>query len=180
MLTAANIVKRKNEHLIKSEITGNTPLKILLTDCKESRKPETGGCPNGLKCGAKVGGKTALERLADFRLDLCNGNRGKNLTRKLRETFHLENGAPKLSFIFGGVLVCKSFYRECTGFRKNHFNAAVLRALEMEESTPVVMPTTPLNQNDLKTLGCLDHCFSRRSIKRDPSKVCNIVDNVQI
>lgn len=77
----------------------------------------------------------------------------------------------KVSFIFGGVQVCKAFYRECTGFSKNLFHSCVWRALNGDQSKPVVQPVQTLNQSEKTALGCLDFCFGRRLIKRDPSKV---------
>ena len=163
---------RRSEALIKKELVlADLPSYLLQHDCRESRAP-CGGCPNALKCRNEfVALSDVIKR---FRTTLCAGNekRKKQLFCLLTAGCH-ENGdgEKEITFTIAGKSVCKSFYRDATGFRRQLFDECVLEVLGLV-TKPLgrrVQRQLPLETRS-RVVAILDLIFTELSVKQDPTR----------
>ena len=167
---------RRSEGRIKSDLQDAAALEatLLSRDCVPSRSPIS-GCANQLKCRNKFTGISDV--ILNFRRELCDGNRRDNLIDRLQNMCHeLEGGERVVGFTIEGISVCKTFYRQATGYKRQYFDFLLHCVLNNESPTSrrALAPgeERPLRGRDkaFKVVAILDLIFSQRLIKLDPSR----------
>jgi hypothetical protein len=163
---------RRCEALIKNQLLySELPAALLQKDCVVSRAP-CAGCPNALKC------RNQFLALADviktFRAMLCEPG-----TRRKRRLCYLlkhscqdgRDGEKDINFTIAGKPVCKTFYREATGFRRQLFDECVIEVLGLSEGAVKRRVQRPIHlETKSKVLAILDLIFGELSVKQDPTR----------
>ena len=163
---------RRCEGLIRNQLLfSELPAALLQRDCVVTRGT-CAGCPNDLKC------RNQFLALADvikkFRAMLCEpGTR-----RKTRLCFLLKQSCQDvgdnekdINFTVAGKPVCKAFYREATGFRRQLFDDCVREVLGLSTIGVKHRVQRPLKAETIsKVLAILDLIFGELSVKQDPTR----------
>lgn len=161
-----------NVKLIKQE--------IFSSDCKQSRG-DCSGCPNRNQCRNKFRGLSNV--ILKLRERIFHGDPGttesEGRKQNLRSLLLLgltdtTSGGSRILFSMGGITVCKAFYRDCTGLRRQFFDEVINELLG--SGTPVVprrkrgRKTTVVQVGlRMRIAAILDLMFRAKKTKADPT-----------
>jgi hypothetical protein len=192
-----NIIVRRGEVAMVTSALNvlDLPPELLSLDCKESRSPVS-GCPNNRQCRNMFIGLS--DQVMLFRQVLYDGvptssvaadndalfNKRKENLLSLLKSMRNMNGEIDINFCVNGVIVCKYFFRLCTGFRRQYFDRILRGAIDGSSSSEVVMtsynayrlPTPQSFLRDsstnlrLKVQAALDKIFKSKFVKSDAAK----------
>ena len=163
-------------------------LDCFKNDCAMTRSPFS-GCPNQHCCRTQMLSKYSEAGRVDivhkvlhdvlfflprpmtdmflfqiqFRTKLYLGNRGRNLRALLQESCQVRKGKQIIVLSIGGIGVCKSFYRACTGFSLNNFNTCISDTVlerQIKKKKALTQSNSTLSTKDTKILAALDQVYN--------------------
>ena len=137
MDTAINIYARRCEEQLQVDAFDPAQIsrRIFTEDCVGTRGT-AGGCPNGRKCRNKF--RALSDVILEFRKHIflgltgsaeSAGSRKENLTNMLLLGRRTTDSGHTIAFAIQGQSVCKGFYRECTGLRRQFFDGVFYQVL---------------------------------------------------
>lgn len=153
--------------------------KLLTQQCTAVRKG-SGPCPNKKECRSAFGGIPGLiESVTLFRQSLWSGvlSRGNELRKLIGSlsTPSAVDGFKTINFCISGRPVCKHFFRECTGFRRQLFDEIVACAegrLEVERPHRLhgsdALAAAGMTRRQAGVLAFFEKFFTKERVEHDP------------
>ena len=140
-----NLVKRRCDKRIYEQLSLES---LIATPCKQVRM--CAACPNNQECRSAFGNVGDFSGVMQgFRKSLWDGDhkRGERLKVKLADMTTVREGeAPVVNFNINGKPVCKHFFREATGFKRQLVDELIACAQGRK---------TPERQHSLQGSDCL-------------------------
>ena len=179
-MNASNLNQRarRNEADLRNDALNQKtlPQHIFTADCKPGRGLAP-SCPNDHKCRNKFLGLDLLiialrQRIYCGERDAPSYDRRKNLRSILTLGCREVADGRTVGFSLGGVLVCKTFFRDCVGMRRQLFDEvlhSVFADICPQRKAEKAARARHVDRHVLmQVLAILDRIFKPRKTKKDP------------